>query len=224
MTLPLVPPLPPEGDVHWYSHYAGMDALLRALRTAVTNLNGGAPTPKRGTYASRPAASTVKTGTVYYATDTLEQYLALGTDGANATSWWVVPSGGAELNRATRTTTFNVTAGTAWISVPSTSFSIVMPERPVLLTGRAVVKFEDVTADPTIGIFDVTGTATELDQAHPGQSANVEDFGHAYAQAELTGTPGTARTFELRALQRAGVAWSLPAAPTFPITLRAQTT
>jgi hypothetical protein len=69
------------------------------------------PPPSSGTYASRPSATTVLTGTLYYATDTKETYRATGTNGVNATSWTVIPAGGTELDYAERTTDFALPAG-----------------------------------------------------------------------------------------------------------------
>lgn len=57
MTLPLLPPLPPEGDTAWYTHYSGMDLLLRGLRSGLSSELSTTPLEIRysGAPPARPA-------------------------------------------------------------------------------------------------------------------------------------------------------------------------
>lgn len=80
-----------------------------------------------GTYAARPAATSVPPRTLYYASDLPESYLS---DGA---SWRVVSSGGVELAYAELTSSVTRTYTGAAVDVPGLTVTWVQTERPVVL-------------------------------------------------------------------------------------------
>lgn len=90
-------------------------------------LNAQAPN-LYGTYAARPAATAVKAGTIYYASDTLECYRS------NGSAWLLTLRGGAELGHSERTTSYPMT-NTAFIDVPGLAVDYTAGE------GAAFVSF-----------------------------------------------------------------------------------
>lgn len=79
-----------------------------------------------GPYGSRPAANAVRPGTVYSATDVLEQYRSDGT------AWSAYGPGGAQVGYAERTTNQTGLGNTA-TAITGLSVTFVAGERPVEL-------------------------------------------------------------------------------------------
>lgn len=79
-----------------------------------------------GTYAARPSAGAVATGTLYFATNVPEVYRSSGT------VWSVVGAGGNELAYGERTTMAN-TAVTTATAVTGIALTFVVGERPIML-------------------------------------------------------------------------------------------
>ncbi len=80
-----------------------------------------------GTYAARPAANSVAQGTMYYASDIPECYIA------NNNAWKVVGSGGNEVGNADYTATANTNTVAPGIAVPGFTCTFLVGERPVKL-------------------------------------------------------------------------------------------
>lgn len=74
-----------------------------------------------GTYAARPAASAVKTGALYFASDTLECYRSTGS------AWALVGRGGAELGSSERTTPYSTTS-TTFADIPGLAVDYIAGE------------------------------------------------------------------------------------------------
>ncbi|HEY1140084.1 MAG TPA: hypothetical protein VGE88_07755 [Lysobacter sp.] len=81
---------------------------------------------RQGTYAARPAAGTVPEGSVYFARDVQESYIA------TAGEWVPLLSGGAELGYAQLSTTF-VTNSTTAVDVPGMSITCKVGHRPIVV-------------------------------------------------------------------------------------------
>lgn len=232
-----------DGVRHWTQlpYDVGGQAMAAALAPYVTveqvattgGLTGTAP--MLGRYATRPAAGAVMTGVTFYATDVLQGYLATGTAGQPATAWWPLPASGVELAAARREAGFTINAapsstGVFTQTVFGTQVGFLMPEAPVMLTGRAIVQMAFAITDanytdPPLAIVDITDANNPvlLDEAHPGAVETSADFRHALTMARVTGPPGQFRAFELRGIQRSAGAWSIRGSATFPITLEAVT-
>lgn len=113
-----------------------MDASQRAAANGVAPLGSDSKVPSAnlpalplsvtGTYSARPVATSLPAGTIYYATDLMEQYR---TDG---TSWTVVASGGNERGSASITAMYSTSNGIAGPpDVPGMTVTFVAGERPV---------------------------------------------------------------------------------------------
>lgn len=99
---------------------------LSASYATVAVAAGKAPLSLTGIYASRPAATAVPSGTVYYCTNIAEQYRSDGT------TWTVVGSGGNELGYAQIVTPFSTTSTTP-VPVTGLTSTFVVGERPISL-------------------------------------------------------------------------------------------
>ncbi|WP_022886345.1 hypothetical protein [Glaciibacter superstes] len=89
-----------------------------------------------GTYAARPAASTVPDGTIYYCTEIEEAYRSTGS------AWVVVGHGGSELGYAESTAFFS-TSTTTLVDVPGLTITFKAGTRPVELRCDANVANEN---------------------------------------------------------------------------------
>lgn len=103
---------------------------------------GGAPLSLTGTYASRPAATAVAAGTIYYATDVPEQYRS------NGTAWSVIGSGGSELGYGEIATAFTTTS-TTYVDVTGLTTTFVAGERPILLRFSGLL-YKNTTGDANV--------------------------------------------------------------------------
>ncbi len=83
-----------------------------------------------GTYAARPAASTVRAGTTYYATDVLETYAS------NGSAWSVYGGAGVARAYAESSSSFS-TSSTALVDVPGLTATILAGERPLIVSWGA---------------------------------------------------------------------------------------
>lgn len=153
-----------------------------------------------GLYAARPAASTVKTGTYYHATDTQETYRAAGTAGANATTWDSVNGAGAELGYAERATAWDNTSATAgaWTDVPGLTITVTVGERPIVLDMTAYT-LSDVVGDVNVSIFE--GSTEIVRRLHHAASAN--DYSTSLAKRRLSPSQG-AHTYKLSVYKNSG--------------------
>ncbi|MFA1289982.1 hypothetical protein ACDJ03_19960 [Xanthomonas axonopodis pv. nakataecorchori] len=147
-----------------------------------------------GNYAQRPAAATAL-GRLYYSLDTQELYTPIGT------SWVLLPSGGAELAYAQRTTASQYTTN-VYADVSGVSVTYIAGERAVEARVRFTCKVTSGTAVVAIFIDDAmyqqilissTGYQTffsshRLPQKPPGTSVNVK-------LRAMHSTPG--QTFDL---------------------------
>ena len=86
-----------------------------------------------GTYAARPVATSVPSGTIYYSTDTRECHRVVSG------AWAITGFAGNEIGLAESTTVFSTTSTTP-VDVPGLTMTIKVGERPILATfGASVV-------------------------------------------------------------------------------------
>lgn len=97
-----------------------------------------------GTYAARPAASSANSGSLYYASDTLECYRSTGS------AWLLLGRGGAELGHAERTTPYSTTS-TAFADIPGLAVDYVAGE------GAAFVLFGGTGRTSSAAVAGVGG-------------------------------------------------------------------
>jgi len=194
------------------------DANKPVSTATATSIATRAPQNLYGTYATRPAASSVSAGTVYYSSNTLETYRS------NGSSWQVVGSGGNELGYAEITSNF--TTSNATVNSPQDVtglvISIVVPERPFMLKLLALTQFVSADRDALLRIVDV-GTGTDVLEAHGDQQQNTMAFTELFAERRVSGlTPGITKSYKVIALQRPAT-YTIFGSSTFPATLQAVT-
>jgi hypothetical protein len=155
---------------------------------------GYSPLNLKGAYASRPAATSVAAGAVYYATDIPEQYRS---DGA---VWTPVGAGGNELGYA-QITASQSTASTTGVDVSGLSVTCTVGERPVK------VIFDGVLRNTTVGVYaraqilvDGTIVATA-----GGPTAIASEYRAGHREVRVSGlTPGSSHTFKIQILAPTG--------------------
>lgn len=176
-------------------------------------------TSTTGTYASRPSAGSVMTGSLYYATDTLETYRATGSGGL-ATSWTVVPTGSAELAYAQSTTTFSITSGTP-VDVTGLTITFTPGERPIKLEFGGLIR---INTTPGEGIVRIMDGSTTVKEAH-FTSPNSSYFTEAYTSIRKSGlTAGTSKTYKIQALESSSLnAFDIVGNAQWPMWIRAST-
>jgi hypothetical protein len=86
-----------------------------------------------GSYALRPAATSVTAGYIYYATDVHEAYRSDGS------AWSVLPSCSSELGYAEMTTSFS-TASTAPVDVTGLTVTCMVGERAVVMAYGGAIR------------------------------------------------------------------------------------
>jgi hypothetical protein len=180
------------------------------------------PTSLTGAYASRPAFGTVKTGTLYYATDTLEAYRATGTAGSAATAWAVVGSGGTELAYTEALTTFSLVtpSNSTGTDVPSLAITFTPGERPVKLEFGALLNIKATPGEAVLRIVQGTTTIKEGHYVSP----NTGMYTEAYMSIRKSLTPGTPVTYKIQALGgTTSVSYDIMGAATWPMWIRAST-
>ncbi len=99
-----------------------------------------------GTYATRPAANTVKANTAYYASDTLECYRS------NGTAWALAQRGGAELGFGERTSPFAITVNT-FTDLPGLAFDYIAGEGAAFVQFGATGKTGAAATTGVVAIF-----------------------------------------------------------------------
>lgn len=139
-----------------------------------------------GTHAARPAASAVPVGSLYFATDTLEQYRS------NGAAWSVVGSGGIELAYAEITAPF-VSSTASAVDVPGLSVTWVAGERPACLEFSGLMACGSST--PLAWVRMILGANTMVGVAGTTAASNVS----VHRAVRLAGlTPGTSYTAKVR--------------------------
>lgn len=141
-----------------------------------------------GTYAARPAASSVSAGSRYNATNVLEQYES------NGTAWSVVGAGGNELAYAQSTTIFSVYS-TTLTDVTGLTVTFVVGERPIEILMDVDIANEDATFVSTAAIV-LDGTV----RARLASPANGADrWSTEQRRVRVTGlTPGSTHTAKVQ--------------------------
>lgn len=102
-----------------------------------------------GTYSARPAATSVKIGAIYYASDTMESYRSTGS------AWALVGRGGAELGHAERTTAYSTTSD-VFADVPGLAVDFVAGEGSAFASFGATGKTSS-SSTPGVGAIFVDG-------------------------------------------------------------------
>ncbi|WP_312239061.1 hypothetical protein [Stenotrophomonas sp.] len=152
-----------------------------------------------GTFASRPSATSVPAGTIYFATDAREEYIS------NGAAWVLLPSGGNELGYAERTSDYSVAAGTT-TDVPGLSVTSVVGMGDVSVNFGGTMVMAMTTAGEYANLIlyvDGVYTAQLLARA-------VGDYIVVSRNCRLTGfTPGTPHTFKIGLQSVGGAAATL---------------
>lgn len=191
-----------------------------ALSAANLNLMQGEITSAlstTGTYSARPAATSLQTGALYFATDTLETYRATGTAGSAATSWAVVGPGGSELAYAESLTTFAVTSTTP-VDVTGLTITFTPGERPVKLEFGALLNIKATPGEAIIRIMDGTTSLREIHSVSPNTAYYVD----CYGSLRKSFTAGTSKTLKIMAL-KATANFDIAGGAEWPMWIRAST-
>ncbi|WP_160665324.1 hypothetical protein [Pseudarthrobacter sp. ATCC 49987] len=178
-----------------------------------------APLTLAGAYAARPAFGTVKAGTVFYATDTLETYRAAGTPGAAATAWVVVGPGGNDLAYAESLTSVDIVSQTA-ADIPGLTITFTPGERPVWIEFGALV---NIKGTPGEVVFRIMDGATVVKEIH-AESAKTSYYTEAGGKVRKSYPAGVAKTLKVVGLQTIEpVVTTVAGASTWPQWLKATT-
>jgi hypothetical protein len=150
----------------------------------------------QGLYSARPAATSMPSGSTYYATDVYETYRT------NGTAWTVIGNGGQELGYAQSTTVFTIT-GTTPTDVTGLTTTFLVGERPIEI--RFDGDMTNGTANAiTVGYLVLDGVV----KARPNMPAHAVDNWHTISRrVRVTGlTPGTSHTakFQLACVSGTG--------------------
>lgn len=191
MAIPAGYTLAPSG-FFYYTDGSGPYTVSQAgVATLIgTGAGGGAfVTNSSGTYAARPAASSVNMGSLYYATDTGEVY------SSNGTVWAAQPSGGTEVGYVESTTPFTTTSGSA-VAVTGMTITVTAGERPLVLSSGGLAS--NVTALGRCRVEIRQGTSTIIAIMNGGFYDTNITFPSVSAQRSVRNlTPGTDYTFNL---------------------------
>lgn len=188
------------------------DSDTRTALDGVYPLKTSVPQSLYGTYSARPAASSVPVGSVYYASDTLEQYRS------NGTSWQIVGPAGNEIAYAEITAAFTSTTASA-VDVPGLTVTWTAGERPVYLFFSGLMACGSST--PLVWARLILGTSTLVGVGGTTATQNVS----VERSVRLAGlTPGTSYTAKVRIDLPGGTtgvsSGQVNAAPTNPASLR----
>lgn len=145
-----------------------------------------------GTYAQRPAASTMS-GQGYFATDVQEIYIS------NGTIWRVMPSGGSELGYAQMGTVFT-TSSTTLVDVPGMAVTCRVGERPVVVSfGGLMTTSADFARLYLLCDGNKVGNILCPNSIGPGGA--VSQYNTRWREARVSGlTPGQSYLFKLQML------------------------
>lgn len=164
-------------------------ALTYTTPAQVTaQINASATGSLRGTYALRPAANTVPSGTIYYCSNIPEMYRS------NGTSWDVIGTGGNEVAYAESVSIFS-TALATFVDVTGVTVTFTVGERPIAIK----VKGQSANSSAT----GITYVSINLDGAEVGRAQSLgigADIWHEMAvEARKTGlTAGTSHTAKVQ--------------------------
>lgn len=162
-------------------------SLLGAGDLAVS---GGGAGNSAGTYASRPSASSVGAGYIYYATDIPEAYRS------NGSAWVPVLSGGTELGYAEISTPFS-TSSTSFSDITGMSFTAKVGERPLILEFEGHVNNSAGNAKAVIVGLYANGDLIQGEKVW--WMIGTTNYCTAYARARIAAgvlTPGNTYTFK----------------------------
>lgn len=149
----------------------------------------GQPTNLSGTYSARPAAGTVPVGTVYYATDVLEQYVT------NGSAWSVYGGAGVVRGYAETSSSFTVSS-TTLVDVPGMTTTVLQGERPLLISWGASLRS---ASGGTLSLALVIN-GTQVSQVVYGGAS----YQYSGRTMRYTATPGTSSVIKLQALITSG--------------------
>ena len=193
------------GDPGVMAWAAGVDTSIAAkLDTAAAAIAYSTPTQVAaavaagsliGTYAARPLASAVPSGTIYYTTNVPEQYRS------NGAAWVVTGSGGNELGYAESTAMFSTTSTVA-VDVTGMTVAFVAGERPVLVILRADLAHSTGTETATAQIV-VNSVVRARCVTFPAAAADM--WGTHHREARVSGlTPGVTYTAKIQVFSSVG--------------------
>lgn len=143
-----------------------------------------------GTFANRPAATAVPSGTLYYPTNVPEQYRS------NGTNWITIGSGGNELGYAERLATFTTT--TLWpalADVTGLSVTITAGDRPYYVEAGGSGIGASVVGSRAI--FGIAEGSTILTYVNHLQGVNGAVVPNGVAHKRISATPGSVHTYKV---------------------------
>lgn len=143
----------------WLASASGATVAWGSITGAIANQTDVQPAAKYGTYAARPTAASVPSGTIYSATDTLESYRS------NGSSWALTNQGGAEIAHAQRTSPYSTTSD-SFSDIPGLAFDYVAGEGGAYITYGATAMTGTAQGTPavTTGVIAVFVDGVQLSQ------------------------------------------------------------
>lgn len=207
-----IPAIPAQG-APWLTYAQALDAEVRGMGVG------------SGTYAARPAASAVTTGTLYFATDAQEVYRATGTVGQAATSWTPVPTGGTELGYVERTSNFVSAVGSGSADQDVTSLVLTVPvvgERPIEVEAYLLCTSSTANAEITARIYSGATGGTNLAEDH-GSSPGSSQFTRLRPVARVVPTAGSSVTYRVTIVPTNGSTATVAGSTAFRAWLRVKT-
>lgn len=149
-----------------------------------------APANLYGTYATRPGATTVLPGTMYYASDTLECYRS------NGTIWQVVGSGGNEIAYAQVTSLISTDGTTNPLNVPGLSVTFNAGERPLKAIFQGSTR-QNIQDSEVRAYIMVDGVISSIAAARDSLAGG---FMTLHTERRMTFTPGSQHTVSVQLL------------------------
>jgi hypothetical protein len=139
-----------------------------------------------GTYAARPVANTVPSGTLYSASDTKEIYLS------NGSVWSRAGINSARIASAERTTPYSTTSSTL-AAVPGMTVQVTAGEVPAGVQYGGTMNYGSTT---NVGLMALYCDGAQIGQILVGITNYTSYAAYATLPAK---TPGTLVTLEIRA-------------------------
>lgn len=142
-----------------------------------------------GNYSARPAANTVRAGTIYAARDVPELYMSDGT------AWFVIGAGGNEIGYAEQIPLFRHLTGVTPSDVPGFTTTFVVGERPIDIRVTCRLANEQAGNSSVASIQLDTAEKARIEKL--ATSASIWETGNATIR--ISGlTPGSVHTAKVQ--------------------------